>query len=109
VTIEIAAKRPKTTPANKTPRPSEIQRALVVCGGGETPTRSHMNIRTIPTKPRKIESVSTSDPSAKTILLRTLQMAKDEAATTPGRRSAIRGDEEGGKPALTIRSLTVRT
>src|SRR5262245_53831977 len=85
-----AANRPYTTPAKMTPSPRLIHRARGVGGTGGVPIFSHADTSTTPTTPRNTDMVSTSAPSASTILLSTLLIANDVAATTPGRRSASR-------------------
>src|SRR5215471_14333221 len=52
VTIEIAANRPKTTPANSKPRPSEIRRARGVSGEGRLTAFNQINNNATPTSPR---------------------------------------------------------
>src|SRR5215467_2485591 len=83
VTIEIAANRPKTTPANSKPRHSEIRRARGVSGEGKLTAFNQINNNATPTSPRNSDRVSTSEPAASTTLLSTLQIANDAAATMP--------------------------
>src|SRR5215467_2285037 len=101
VTIEIAANRPKTTPANSKPRHSEIRRARGVSGEGKLTAFNQINNNATPTSPRNSDRVNTSEPAASTTLLSTLQIANDAAATMPGQRSETRSGFRGGVTVLT--------
>src|SRR5262245_63579124 len=101
VTIEIAANRPKTTPAKSKPRPSEIRRARGVSGEGKLTAFNQINNNATPTSPRNSDRVSTSEPAASTTLLSTLQIANDAAATMPGQRSETRSGCRGSVTVLT--------
>jgi len=104
--LAACSRRRTTTPANKTPRPSEIQRARVVCCGGAMPIRSQMNIKATPMRPRNTDSVRTSEPAANRSCSARCrsQIANDNAAMMPGQRSASRRGEAGRGDMLTIES-----
>src|SRR5262245_40643876 len=85
-----ALKIPKMMPANRTPRPSWIQRVCCDCGRTGGSIRRYTNMMARPTKPRNSANVSTSTPAANTISLRTSVTPNESAAMMPGARSCRR-------------------
>src|ERR1700728_1096862 len=70
-------------PANKTPRPREIQRTRAFVRG-LGPTQSHVPTNARPTTPRKDSIVSTLQPEARMILPSTSDTPSETPAAKPG-------------------------